>query len=190
MKQHLQDAIWVARSLFDRNKATGSSANLSFRVGSSIYITASGTCFGRLTENDFSEMTLDGQHIGGKNPSKEFPLHHMIYQKDEKIAAVVHTHSTYATLWSCVDHENKIDCVPNITPYLKMKVGKVGLVPYEKPGTKELFDAFGKCVKASDGFLLGHHGPIVGGNTIMEAFYGLEELEESCRIAWELALKK
>lgn len=186
MKQQLEDALWVAHSLFQRNKATGSSANLSFRMSDTIYITASGTCFGRLTEADFSQMTLDGQHIGGKKPSKEFPLHQMLYQKDENISAVVHTHSTYATLWSCIDHENKTDCVPDITPYLKMKVGTIGLVPYEQPGTKELFDAFGACVESSDGFLLGHHGPIVGGCSMMDAFYGLEELEESCHIGWEL----
>lgn len=46
-------------------------------------------------------------------------------------------HSTYATLWSCLPHENPQDCVPDYTPYLKMKLGTVGIVPYAKPGSQE-----------------------------------------------------
>ena len=30
------------------------------------------------------------------------------------------------------------------------------------------------------------HGAIVAGKNIMDAFYGLEELEENAKIAWEL----
>ena len=62
----------------------------------------------------------------------------------------------------------------------------VGLIPYEKPGSQELFTVFEKRVKASDGWLLSHHGPVVPGKDIMEAFFTLEELEESAKIAWEL----
>ena len=34
--------------------------------------------------------------------------------------------------------------------------------------------------------LLKAHGPVVPGKSIMDAFYCLEELEESAHIAWEL----
>lgn len=186
MQEKLEQAVWIAHSLFNRNKASGSSANMSFLHDGKIYITASGTCFGTLKTDEFSVMSIDGEHISGPKASKEFPLHQMMYQKDEKIQAVVHTHSTFATLWSCLTHENVLDCVPDITPYLKMKVGTVGLVPYAKPGSKELFAFFADCLPKSDGFLLGRHGPIVGGKNLMDAFYGLEELEESCNIAWNL----
>ena len=35
-------------------------------------------------------------------------------------------------------------------------------------------------------FILKQHGPVIGGRSLMDAFYGLEELEESCRVAWTL----
>lgn len=76
--------------------------------------------------------------------------------------------------------------VPDHTPYLRMKLGSVGLIPYEKPGSPALFEAFRERAGKSDGFLLKNHGPIVPGKTIMDAFYCLEELEESAHIAWEL----
>lgn len=190
MEEKLKQALWIARSLFERGKATGSSANMSFKHQDKIYITGSGTCFGTLKEEDFSVVSLSGEHISGLKPSKEFPLHQMMYEKDEKIQGVIHTHSFYSTLWSCIDHQNVEDCIPEYTPYLKMKLGTVGLVPYSKPGTKELFDSFKKSINISDGFLLANHGPIVGGENLMNAFHSLEELEESARIAWEIRNSK
>ena len=54
----LEDAIWVGNAVFMRDKTAGSSANMSFRYGDHIYITGSGTCFGRLQPDDFSILDL------------------------------------------------------------------------------------------------------------------------------------
>lgn len=186
LRAKFDDAIWAANSLFLRNKTAGSSANLSFRHGDTIYITGSGTCFGRLTPECFAAVSLTGEALNGVKASKEFPLHRMCYEKDPAIGAVIHTHSFYATLYSCVPHEFETSIVPDYTPYLRMKVGNIALVPYAKPGSQELFDLFARQINAGDGYLLANHGPVVPGMTIMDAFYGIEELEESCHIAWEL----
>lgn len=186
LKKKLQEACWAGRTLFERNKASGSSANLSFRHGDEIYITVSGSCFGRLEPEDFTPVSIQGKLLGDKKPSKEFPLHQAFYQKDSAIGAVIHTHSFYSTLWSCLPQESKTDIVPDYTPYLRMKVGSIGLVPYFKPGSEELFSAFRERVEKSDAFLLANHGPIVPGKDVLSAFYGIEELEESAHIAWEL----
>ena len=79
-----------------------------------------------------------------------------------------------------------IDIMPEHTPYLKMKLGKVGLIPYAPPGSRELFQLFEEHMEGSDGYLLQNHGPVVGAASMMDAFYAIEELEESARIAWSL----
>lgn len=186
LKEKIEQAIWVGNSLFQRGKASGSSANMSFRHGDRIYITGSGTCFGLLREDLFSVLDLSGTHLSGVKPSKEYPIHLALYSKTKEIQAVLHTHSIYATLWSCLPHAEESDCIPSYTPYLKMKCGTVGLIPYAKPGSKELFDAFKTRIYDSDGYLLANHGPVVGHKDILSAFYTLEELEESARVAWEL----
>lgn len=186
LKECLETAVWIAKSLFDRGKTSGSSANLSFRYQDTIYITATGTCFGRLMEEDFARMDLTGNQLGEKKPSKEFSLHRMLYEKDGCINAVIHTHSPYATLWSCLEHENVSDVIPAYTPYLKLMLGNVGLIPYAPPGSEELFQLFRKNLCRNDGYLLKNHGPIVGGRDLMTTFYCMEELEESAHIAWEL----
>ena len=186
LKQKLEEAVWVCHSLFERGKTAGSSANMSFRHGDRVYISASGTCFGTMKPEDFTPVARDGTPLGERKPSKEWPLHLALYEKSPEIGAVIHTHSAYSVLWSFVPAEREEDCIPAHTPYLKMKLGAVGLVPYEKPGSEALFAAFRARVEASDGFLLKQHGPVVPGKTVMDAFYCLEELEESARIAWEL----
>jgi len=186
LESKYKDAIWIAKSLFDRGKVSGSSANMSFIHEGNIYITGSGTSFGSLTEDDFSIVNMSGEHIGGKKPSKELPMHKTLYENKRTVQAIIHTHSFYSTLWSCLKHENEKDIVPTYTPYLKMKLGTVGLIPYGKPGSQQLFDLFAEHVNDSDGYILQNHGPIVGDKDLMSAFYSLEELEESARIAWEL----
>ncbi len=186
LEQKLEQAVWVAHSLFERGRTAGSSANMSFCHEGRIYITASGSCFGTLGAEDFAAITMEGKPLGEQKPSKEWPLHLALYEKSPEIGAVLHTHSCYAVLWSFVPGLPEQDCIPDHTPYLKMKLGTVGTVPYEKPGSQALFDAFRQRVGKSDGFLLKNHGPVVPGRDMMDAFYCLEELEESARIAWEL----
>jgi len=186
IEQKTQDAIWVAKALFDRNKVSGSSANLSFRHEDWIYITGSGTCFGQLNADSFSVMDPDGKHIYGIPPSKEAPLHLMLYRANAKVQAVIHTHSFFATLWSCLQGIDPDNAIPSITPYLKMKVGRIALVPFAPPGSEQLFANMQERLTAGDGYILQNHGPVIPGSSIMDAFYGIEELEESARIAWTL----
>ena len=192
LERKQSEAVWVCRSLFERGKVSGSSANMSFRHEDRIYITRSGSCFGTMEAADFVALSLDGQPYRNEKgryemkPSKEWPLHLALFQKSADIGAVIHTHSLYSVLWSFLPAASEEDCIPAHTPYLKMKLGAVGLVPYEKPGSEELFAAFRQRLDKSDGFLLKQHGPVVPGKSIMDAFYSLEELEESARVAWEL----
>lgn len=186
----IDEAIWIAKSLFDRNKVSGSTANLSFIKNKKIYITKTGSCFGNLKENSFS-IVEGNKVINNVKPSKEITLHKYMYDSDKNKKAVIHTHSTFSTFWSCVyDNENDFK-IETPTPYLNMKVGKIGFVKYAKPGSKELFDMFKKeSTKGYNAYILKNHGVIVGAPTLMEAFYMLEEIEEASYNAWLLKIYK
>lgn len=186
LQKKLRDAIWIGKSLFDRNKTSGSSANMSFLHDGKMYITKSGSCFGSLTEEQFAVMDMDGKILSDNKPSKEWPLHLCVYKHRPEAQAVIHTHGTYAVLWSFVPAPDETDVIPHHTPYLKMKLGTVGAVPYEQPGSQALFDAFEQRVDKSGGYLLKQHGAVVPGKNLMDAFYSIEELEESAKIAWML----
>lgn len=190
LEQMFTEVLWVAHSLFDRGKTSGSSANISFRYGDTIYISASGTCFGRLTKEDFVEITLDGRMLGQKKPSKEYPMHLAFYQKSPELKAVIHTHGPYSELISCLPCKDENDAIMHYTPYLSMKAGTVTYVPYAKPGSEELFSLVRERIGNSDAMLLANHGGVAAGKSIMEAFYILEEMEDSARIMWELRDEK
>lgn len=186
LNQLFDRALWAAHTLFERNKVSGSSGNLSFRFEECIYLTGGGTCFGTLKREDFSVLDQAFRHVSGPKPSKEWSLHCMLYQKHENIQAVLHTHSFYSALWSCLENASPGDCVPAYTPYLKMKLGNIVRVPYAPPGSETLFRVFEQSLTDAGGYLLANHGPILGAADIEEAFYALEELEESTKIAWFL----
>ena len=191
LEEKMDLACRIAKSCFDRGMGSGTSGNLSFFHGGKLYITGSGTCLGFLAPCDFACLPPGKDTAeNGVKPSKELPLHRMVYEKlpegERENAAVIHIHSTYAVLWSCLEGLDPENCVPDHTPYLRMKMGSCGLIGYEKPGSQELFDRFRKEAGEHTGWLLAHHGLIVGGKSLMDAFGKSEELEEACKVAWML----
>lgn len=186
-QEKLETATWIAHALFERRKTSGTTANISFLHAEAVYISRSGSCFGVLSSADFIRVNRDGSlEEAGDKPSKEYTLHRMLYENCPEVEAVIHVHSPYAVLWSCVKHENRRDVFPHITPYLDMKLGCVAETPYAPPGSKELFAAFSASLGPERGYLLSHHGPIVGGTSLMNAFEAIEELEQTAFTCWEL----
>lgn len=186
LNEKLYQAVWIAHSLFERGKTSGTTANISFLDDGVVWISRSGSCFGILQEEDFVPVSLSGGHTGSGNnkPSKELPLHLALYGSCDETQAVIHTHAPYSTLWSCLQHGNSRDVLPDHTPYLKMKLGNVVSVPYAPPGSEELFALMRSRVGCERGYLLANHGPIVAGKALMNAFEAIEELEQSAQIAW------
>lgn len=186
LERKYEDVLKIAHLLFEKDRVTGSTGNISFRHRDRIYISASGSCFGWLQKEDLAVLGINGEVLSDRRPSKEYPLHLSIYQEKAEVGAVLHTHSFYSTLWSCLEHEKEKDVMPAVTPYLSMKVGRIGLIPEAKPGSKELFAFFKERIKDSDGYLLAHHGVVLADQDIRSVYYDLEEMEENARINWYL----
>ncbi|MGI6725678.1 MAG: class II aldolase/adducin family protein [Christensenellales bacterium] len=179
-------AIWVGKALFDRGIVSGSTANMSFLHEDCLFITASGTSFGRLNEDSFA--IVQGERVlSPQQPSKELPLHRILYKNCPEATAIIHTHSRYTTYWSCVLQDAPTCKIPSPTPYLTMKIGELGFVPYEHPGSEALFQAFQQRIQPQiRAYLLAKHGAIIADKTMLDAFYCIEELEESSANAWLL----
>jgi L-fuculose-phosphate aldolase len=188
MIEEMQDTLWAAKELFDRQLVTGTTGNISFRKGDNIFITKSGSCFGLLSEDSFSIVEIRGKVISGK-PSKEFPLHLSIYRNNPSVASVIHTHSFYCTEFSCLRNaEAEKSKLFAYTPYLKMKTnGKIGFVKYSRPGSEPLFLDFEKeAEKGFNSYILRNHGLIVGTENPITSFSLIEEFETSAHLAMEL----
>lgn len=170
------------RSLFERGLTAGSSGNISVRLDDGYLVTPTNSCLGFLEADTISKLDPDGLHRGGDAPTKELPLHLAVYQARPGARAVVHLHSTYATLLACLADTDPADAIPPITPYAVMRLGKVPVLPYARPGSADIVPAVLAKAGEHSALLLANHGPVVAGASLELAVYAAEELEEAARL--------
>lgn len=134
LQEKLDAAIWSAHTLFQKGLVSGSTGNISFLHEHRMYISRSGSCFGRLRQEDFAQVDMQGTILYGK-PSKEYPMHLALYRESEEYKAVIHTHSFYASVLSCyTDTESHVKNLFAYTPYLYMQTkGNIPCVAYAPP---------------------------------------------------------
>ncbi|RDV29138.1 aldolase [Alteromonas aestuariivivens] len=178
-----QKIVTYAKSIFDRGLTSGASANMSIRIAEGWVMTPTNTCFGFLEADELSVVSHDGTLLKGAPPSKEFRLHKAIYDQRPDDTCVIHLHSTHATALSCLPCDDVTNCVPCYTPYLTMRLGAIAMVPYFAPGDDKLAEAVGAIAASHPGIIMANHGPIVSAPDVEKCVYGMEELEESCKIA-------
>ncbi|MGE0718610.1 MAG: 3-oxo-tetronate 4-phosphate decarboxylase [Alphaproteobacteria bacterium] len=170
------------RSLYDRRYAHGSSGNISARLGDGILITPTNSCMGDLDPVRIAKVAADGSHVDGDPPSKEAFLHLAMYAARPTAQAVVHLHCTHAVCVSCLADVDPADVLPPITAYYVMRIGRLPLVPYYRPGDRKLAEAVGILAHDHHAMLLANHGPVVAGKSLEDAVYNAEELEETARL--------
>lgn len=172
----------LARSLFERGYAVGSAGNISAAVDDGLLITPTNSCLGFLDPARIAKIDRGGRHLSGDPPSKEIFLHQAFYDTRPGTGAVVHLHSTYATALSCLAETDPDDAIPPLTPYVVMRVGRVKLLPYVRPGDP----ALGTLIRDLNGrhaaVLLANHGPTVAAKDLETAVYASEELEETAKL--------
>jgi 3-dehydro-4-phosphotetronate decarboxylase len=183
MENRLRESIVrQGRSLFERGLAPGSSGNISARVEDGWLLTPTDSCLGTLDPARLSKLDWDGRVIGGDPPSKEAFLHRAMYEARPAAQAIVHLHSTYSAAVSCMDGLNADDCLPPLTAYYVMKIGRLPLIPYHRPGDPALGETIRAIAPAHAAVLLANHGPVVSGATLESAVYATEELEETAKL--------
>lgn len=96
--------INYSRSYYERGWMVATAGNLSIydRASGKLWITASGKNKGRLQENDFICINLEGKILEEteNKPSAETSIHQVIYSKIPEANAVLHVH----TVTSCKLH--------------------------------------------------------------------------------------
>jgi ribulose-5-phosphate 4-epimerase/fuculose-1-phosphate aldolase len=179
----LRDQIVAFRgSLFERGLTAGSSGNLSVRLDDGWLLTPTNSSLGRLDPRRLSRLDAAGALVSGDPPSKESFLHLAVYRHRPAAHAIVHLHSTHSAAVSCLNDLNPQDCIPPLTAYFVMKIGRLPLVPYYRPGAPELADIVGRLAATHPAILLANHGPVVAGTSLEAAVNAAEELEETARI--------
>lgn len=173
----------VGASLFNRGLTHGSTGNISAALPDGGWLmTPTGSSLGTLDPARLSRLDPAGTHVGGDKPTKEAFLHTCMYRERPKSGAVVHLHSTHSVAVSCLDGIDCENCLPPITAYYVMRIGKLPLVPYFPPGDEALAEAVAQMAGRHHAVLLANHGPVVAGSSLSAAQDAVEELEETAKL--------
>jgi ribulose-5-phosphate 4-epimerase/fuculose-1-phosphate aldolase len=178
-----EQIVAVGASLFNRGLTHGSTGNISVALADGGWLmTPTGSSLGTLDPARLSKLDADGRHIDGDKPTKEAFLHTTMYGARPGSGAVVHLHSTHSVAVSCIDGIDHANCLPPITAYYAMRIGRLPLVPYYPPGDETLAEAVGALAGKHHAVLLANHGPVVAGNSLSAAQDAIEELEETAKL--------
>jgi ribulose-5-phosphate 4-epimerase/fuculose-1-phosphate aldolase len=177
-----EEIVGFGRSIFERGLTAGSSGNISVRLVDGWLLTPTNACLGRLDPSRIAKLDWSGKLLSGDPPSKEAFLHRSMYEERTGAGAIVHLHSTHSAAVSCMNGLNEADCIPPLTAYYVMKIGRLPLIPYYRPGDQALGTAIRGLAGKHAAVLLANHGPVVSGTSLEAAVYATEELEETAKL--------
>ncbi|SOE37018.1 aldolase [Delftia acidovorans] len=169
-------------SLFQRGYTVGAAGNISARLHDGWLITPTDACLGRLDPAELSKVDASGQWVSGAKPSKTLVLHRGIYGNDGEARAVIHTHSTHLVALTLSGVWREDEVLPPITPYQVMKVGRIPLIRYRRPGDPQAAAEVAALAGQVRGALFERLGPVVWERSVEQASHVLEELEETARL--------
>jgi L-fuculose-phosphate aldolase len=166
----------TVRWLMARGLYAGTSGNVSMRAGASILITPTGIPCDELVPASIAELSLDGTARGPLAPSSEWRIHRDVYRRRPEIGAVVHTHSTFATAYSCLRRP-----LPPFH-YMVAKAGGTELrcARYATYGTEALSRNALAALGETRACLLANHGLLALGPDLAAARALAEEIEALC----------
>ncbi len=179
----------IGQSLYERGYTVGSAGNISVRLDDGWLITPTDACLGRLTPYEISKVNLEGVWVSGSKPSKTLELHRKIYDKNPSANSVIHTHSTYLVALTLTGVWSENTIIPPVTPYQVMKVGRIPLIKYRRPGSPEVAAEIALLANTVRGVMLERLGPVIWESSISRASLALEELEETAKL-WHLTSPK
>jgi L-ribulose-5-phosphate 4-epimerase len=174
--------VRVGMEALERGVVHGTAGNMSVRDEETglIAISPSGIPYPIVTAADVVIVNDQGEVIDGtRKPSSETPLHTMVMRARPDLRAIVHTHSHYSTVVSCIR--------PYLPPILTESCLVVGTrVPVTRYGLTGTPD-FGESVlevltPETKAVIIKNHGLITFGDSFDAALGIAETVEEAAKV--------
>lgn len=194
MLENLKEEVFKSNMLLPKyNLVTFTWGNVSGidREKGLVVIKPSGVEYETMTKDDMVVVDLDGNVVEGKlKPSSDTLTHIELYRNFKDIKGVVHTHSTYATIWS----QAGINLPALGTTHADYFYGDIPCTRkmtrdeiesnYEKETGKVIVERFSN-IDPNDmkAVLVNCHGPFTWGESPLKAVENSVVLEEVAKMA-------
>lgn len=170
----------IMKELYAEKILTDIGGNVSIRSpdDDTIWISPSGMKKDTLKPEHIVQVSMEGETLHdttGKGPSVEYPMHLAAYKEDVDFKAIIHSHAPLATAFSVLENPPKI---PLLTPELAFLIPEIVIVPYQRPGSKELAEAVAEALFDCDIVIMENHGVIVATDTLERAAAKTRAMEE------------
>jgi L-fuculose-phosphate aldolase len=174
--------VQVGMEALARGIVHGTAGNMSIRDPESglIAISPSGIPYPDVTPADIVIVNDAGDIVDGRRkPSSETPLHTMVMRARPDVRAIVHTHSHYSTVVSCIR-----PYLPPILTEVCLVVGaRVPVTRYGLTGTPDFGESVIEVLEPdSRAIILKNHGLICLGDSFAAALGIAEVVEEAARV--------
>lgn len=158
----------------------GTWGNLSIRLNDEeMLVTPSGLDYERLQPEDMVVVSIKNLKYDrfGNKPTSERGLHAGIYRRRPDAGAVIHTHSTYCSVFAAAKMPLEVE-----NPVLAEEVGSIiRVADYARPGTNALSRNTIRALGSGKGCIMAHHGMICCGVDLKQAFHTCSAIEEAAR---------
>ncbi len=155
--------------------------NVSYRISDrEILITPSGVAKAFIRAEDIAVIDIENRVLQGK-PSGERLMHLEVYKKCPAARAVVHAHPPTAVAWTVAFPEATelpSECLSEVI----LAAGRIPFVPYARPGTLDMGLNLHPFLPECRALILSRHGALCWGESLDEAYNGMERLEHSAEI--------
>lgn len=182
-RNELEALVHHAALCVQRGFVSGTSGNVSVRIGEQIMISPTGTRLDALTPEGLTVLDANsGVVLSGAEPSKEWRIHWEIYQKRPELHTIFHLHPVDCIVAGILLWPERE--LPLYVPAHGIKLGRVRQVALYRAGSEELARRTALEFAAPDvtAVLLYRHGCIVGAPTEDTAYGKTEYLIEACHL--------
>ena len=180
MQDERNAIIAYGKKLVEDGHTRGTSGNISVfdREQKLMAITPSGIDFFELSDEDIVILDMDVQVVeGNRKPSSEWYMHLIQYQNRDDINAVIHGHTIYGTVLSCLR-----ETLP-ASHYMIAVAGRdVRVAEYATFGTEALAQNALKGMVNRKAVFLANHGILSGESDLAKAYSVVEEVEYCAKL--------
>jgi L-ribulose-5-phosphate 4-epimerase len=158
-----------------------------------LIIKPSGVEYDDLKPEDMVVVDLDGRTIEGVfNPSSDTATHIVLYRKCGEIGGIVHTHSTFATVYAQANMDipalgtTHADYLYGAVPCTRRMSDKEIQGEYEKETGNVIVEIFEKQkinFMQIPAVIVANHGPFAWGTSAMDAVHNAVVLEEVAKMS-------